>query len=196
MTDTGTQQIEALRSLNQQAAAWLVGISARALRDRVDAPRNPDGSYDAQQLVAWNQARIQPPELTDDEYERLLLIQDFAFERVLDGQIIAVMETMTELARRYGDAGILAMGRVFLDVWREQEACYRDNYREPTPAELERQEAERRRAEAHDLAIAELRLVIQCERCKKLRHGRRWMEGSPPAGYVVITGPCPRCNHE
>jgi len=196
MKDVGTQQIEVMKSLGQQAAAWLLGCTSRTLRDRADAPRKPDGTYDAQGLVAWNRSRITPPELTDDEHERLLLIKEFAIDRPLGGQIIAVFETMTELARRYGDAGILAMGRLFLDEWREQEASYRSDYREPTPEEQERQEAERRRVAACDAAIAELRLVIQCETCKRIRHGRTWEKASPPAGFMVVSGPCPRCSDD
>ena len=50
---TGIQQIAMMRGLRQQAAAALIGISARALRDHVDAPRREDGTYDALELVRW-----------------------------------------------------------------------------------------------------------------------------------------------
>jgi len=38
--------------LTQQEAAWLIGISPRALRD-MDAPRAEDGSYCPRALVEW-----------------------------------------------------------------------------------------------------------------------------------------------
>jgi hypothetical protein len=41
-----------LGSLPQGTAAWLVGMSTRAFRD-TDAPRKPDGTYDAVALVQW-----------------------------------------------------------------------------------------------------------------------------------------------
>jgi hypothetical protein len=47
---------ELLKSLPQNAAADLVGMSARSFRD-TDAPRNSDGSYDAKALVVWVQQR-------------------------------------------------------------------------------------------------------------------------------------------
>ncbi len=49
---TACQQIAMLRSLRQQAAAKLLGITPRALRDH-DALRNDDGSYDAFELTRW-----------------------------------------------------------------------------------------------------------------------------------------------
>ncbi len=46
-------QIEVMQGLRQGAAAWLIGLSARKLRDRTDAPRNKDGTYNAQELLAY-----------------------------------------------------------------------------------------------------------------------------------------------
>jgi phage terminase Nu1 subunit (DNA packaging protein) len=42
-----------LRRLNQQQAAYILGVTSRSLRDWPDAPRNDDGTYDAAPLVAW-----------------------------------------------------------------------------------------------------------------------------------------------
>ena len=51
---TAQQQIDALKTLTQAAASWLLGYkSSRSLRDAPDAPRNEDGSYNASDLVAW-----------------------------------------------------------------------------------------------------------------------------------------------
>lgn len=41
-----------LAELSQKAAAWIVGMTPRGLRD-TDCPRNQDGSYNARDLVAW-----------------------------------------------------------------------------------------------------------------------------------------------
>ncbi len=41
-----------LARLTQQEAAWLIGITPRALRD-MDAPRAVDGSYDGRTLIKW-----------------------------------------------------------------------------------------------------------------------------------------------
>jgi phage terminase Nu1 subunit (DNA packaging protein) len=41
-----------MRRLTQQEAAWLLGVTPRALRD-MDAPRAEDGSYCARTLVEW-----------------------------------------------------------------------------------------------------------------------------------------------
>ena len=48
---SGIQQ-DTMSSLTQQAAAWLLSISPRALRDQ-NAPRALDGTYNARDLVAW-----------------------------------------------------------------------------------------------------------------------------------------------
>ena len=47
-------EIKVLGSLSQGAAAWLLGISPRSLRDRNTLPRNPDGTYDAREVLAWH----------------------------------------------------------------------------------------------------------------------------------------------
>ncbi|HEY4313777.1 MAG TPA: hypothetical protein VGN12_30330 [Pirellulales bacterium] len=45
-----------MSELNQQSAAWLLGITPRALRD-TDAPREPGRTYVAKHLVQWHVAR-------------------------------------------------------------------------------------------------------------------------------------------
>jgi phage terminase Nu1 subunit (DNA packaging protein) len=42
-----------LEALPQVLAAWLLGISPRTLRDKVECPRNPNGSYSARAIVEW-----------------------------------------------------------------------------------------------------------------------------------------------
>jgi len=182
-----------METLSQQGAAWLLGITGRALRDRPDVPRSADGTYNARQLVEWARGRVEPPELTDDEVERLLLIRHFAVDCAMGPQIIPVMETLTELQRKYGDRGLVAMAQLFLSMWRVEEAIHREYFAEPTAAELARQETERRQRVMEEAARAELRIAVVCERCKKVRHGPRWVEGSPPAGFAAMPDTCPRC---
>src|SRR5689334_4674268 len=50
---TTRQQVDVLKSLTQGAAAHLLGLGPRVFRDKHDAPRNDDGTYDAVALVAW-----------------------------------------------------------------------------------------------------------------------------------------------
>jgi len=49
--------VKLMRKLAQRDAAWLLGISDRALRNHRDAPRGPGGLYNGQALVAWHAAR-------------------------------------------------------------------------------------------------------------------------------------------
>jgi len=63
---TATHQKAILRRLNQQAAAMLLSISPRTLRDR-DVPRNDDGTYDAVVLVARLLTEKQSRLPVDDE---------------------------------------------------------------------------------------------------------------------------------
>lgn len=54
---TANEQTEALKRLTQGAAAWLLGIGPRTLRDAADCPRNPDRTYNGQAVVRWHAAR-------------------------------------------------------------------------------------------------------------------------------------------
>jgi hypothetical protein len=49
-----------MESLSQGSAAWLMGVKPRTLRDRQAAPRNTDGTYNAQSLVAWHLKQGKP----------------------------------------------------------------------------------------------------------------------------------------
>ena len=63
---TSAEQIRVLRSLSQGAAAYLLGLSSRSVRDMEAAglPRNSDGSYDALAILAFlRRRRPEPPGL-------------------------------------------------------------------------------------------------------------------------------------
>lgn len=46
-------EVESLQCMTQGAAAWLIGLTARQLRNYKEAPRNDDGTYSGQRIVAW-----------------------------------------------------------------------------------------------------------------------------------------------
>ena len=48
------EQIEILQHLKQQSMAWLINRAPRTLRDRGDIPRQPDGTYNAKEVLAWS----------------------------------------------------------------------------------------------------------------------------------------------
>lgn len=57
---TANEQTEIMERLSQAPAAWLLGTTARSLRDLADCPRNPDGSYNGAELVKWDRRRVAP----------------------------------------------------------------------------------------------------------------------------------------
>ena len=107
---TGTEQIAVLQSLNQQAAAWLLNLNGRSLRDRPDIPRNVNGEYDARRLLEWAAGRLPEPNLTDADQERLLTIgEHYAGECSFACKAIA--EFGKDLEAKYGDAGLAVLAR-------------------------------------------------------------------------------------
>ena len=64
-----------LARVNQQQAAYLLGVTARSLRDWPEAPRNGDGTYDAQALVRWFVQRNAAANEFDNQRERLAAAQ-------------------------------------------------------------------------------------------------------------------------
>ena len=42
-----------LENLTQAQASWLLGISARSLRDQVTCPRNANQKYNGRALIGW-----------------------------------------------------------------------------------------------------------------------------------------------
>ena len=52
MANRGAADVELTR-LNQQQIAFICGVTSRSVRDWADAPRNSDGTYNAQEFIAW-----------------------------------------------------------------------------------------------------------------------------------------------
>lgn len=55
---TTRDQIRTLENVGQGAAAWLLNLNARRLRERSDIPRAGDGTYNARELLAWSKRNL------------------------------------------------------------------------------------------------------------------------------------------
>lgn len=103
MANRGSADVELAR-LNQQQVAYLLGVTARTVRDWADAPRNIDGSYDARAVVAWFTAKQGPATDADGERhptqrERLAAAQAEKVEvenRVRRGELVEVEQVGVE----------------------------------------------------------------------------------------------------
>lgn len=166
------------------------------MRDRLDVPRNDDGSYDARAVAEWSVGRRQLVDMTDAEVERCYCIADLLHEASyeLSGSVVA---TIRGLQTKYGERALATFGSVLLERWSYTVDRYPEDWRPPTDEEqqrYEREEQERQRAkDLDDAARAELRVAFVCDRCQKLRRGRRWVDEEPPVGYVVTDDVCPAC---
>ncbi len=192
---TRTQQIERLKRLGQQAAAWLIGCTAWALRDWPDAPRNADGTYNGRELVAWARDRLPRPAMTDDDVERLLVVQERLYGGYpSEGETLSIIDTLQDLRARYGESAWLVFVDLLIAEWAELDEPRRaEVFRVPTEAEIRHrvdQEIANQRANA---ARGRLQVAAICDYCGKLRRGQRWVKGEPPAGYVSVEGCCPQC---
>lgn len=186
---TAHQQIAVLRTLTQQAAAFLIGMSARALRDNPNVPRaTDDGRYDAKGLFKWWSGRIGTCKLNDEDLERAMILAD----DVGYGQWRGV-RLLRELQEKHGSAGLAAVSEIFLETWIEPGD--QDPGQEARPTETELRGAAQRAI--HELkqqaARDRLEIAIVCCRCGKLRCGRRWVKAKPRAGYFVKKSWCPAC---
>lgn len=183
---SGAAQIAVLKTLNQQAAAYLIGQTARNLRDRSDAPRNEDGTYDGAALVSWWRGRIDADAaLGDAEFERVLLFASLLSEGEpfgCEAAGITFVDEMRALRSKYGD-GVCAqlvdelVGN--LDFFTAE--MRRSAFRRPTDADL--LHAAREEADEHD-ARSRMRLVTVCDQCERWRFGRKWKNSVPPKGAI------------
>lgn len=188
---SGAQQITMMRSLSQQAAAWLTGRNGRSLRDDPTIPRAADGGYDAQELLEWASRRLPEPTLTNDQFERALVISQ---EITSAGFALpAFVDFLESLENDYGDSGLVAFVRQLLAECRQAIEDCPDADREPSAAELREEIQRRMEQERQHRARNRFELATVCEQCGRLRRGRDWVKGKPPAGFAVQTTTCPRC---
>ena len=199
---TGAQQIEVLKNLSQQAAAFLLGVSARTLRDHPDAPRCEDGAYDARTLLSSGMLQRDAPEFSVDELEKSFTIAE-AMNYEITPQMLRFLRGLKE---RHGDAGWSAVLGILIEYWSE---LVDPNEREPTDAEIrEKLEAEideriqRAQAEIderiqraqHERLTRQFKVAVRCDYCKKLRQGREWVKARTPIGYAESGSICPSCS--
>lgn len=167
-------QIKTLEKLTQASAARLLGISTRTLRDSYDAPRNGDGSYSGPALVAWSRDRLDRPELSESDHERVLQIRDVMEGcSVTEGEAAAIMGAMHELRQRYGEKVLLFLSDAVLASWGDMARVY-----EITSDHTE------------DV----FRFVVKCDRCARVRRGRKWVKADAPTGFRSLEDRCPDCS--
>lgn len=186
----GIEQIAEMKRLSQQAGAWLIGLSARKLRDNTSAPRNDDATYHAQQLLRWAADRQPRPELSDDDYERLLLVHEHGLHADDPTPAIAIIE---DLEHRHGAGVWLALGDVIRKAWRESVEA---NAIVDSPSVRAKRAAFEQQQREQDAARAELRIVCKCMDCGKIRRGRKWEKRNVPAAFAALDSYCPDCPAE
>jgi|GEM_PF-1144535 len=194
---TATEQIEVMKSLSQQAAGWLVGVTSRSLRDHPELPRNADGTYNAKELAAAPIASGTLPEVSADEVEKMLQIGEWlgmASTLDNDGSLLTVIALMESLRERHGNAGLALFASILLESWRDITSGWQ---REPTDTELREKLDNEFRDRLDREQKARLRRQFRgsfvCERCRKVRHGREWIKGRAPVGNIEMETICPAC---
>lgn len=194
---TAQGQIAAMKALKQGAVAWLLKMNGRSVRDRADIPRLESGAYDAQAVVAWvksGRGGDDAPELSEDELEVLRRVRDALWPDD-DRCGLSILEAINGLIARHGE-GVLAL------LWGEIETEWTEFFADADRSDMTRAEWRRERQKNEDsefasylrhCARARLRTAKQCERCGRVRHGRRWVK---PRGDVgpVENEPCPECD--
>jgi hypothetical protein len=164
---TAAEQLAELSRLRPAAAAALLGIAPRTLRDRLDLPRADGGRYDARELFAAARGRVDRPRLSDDERELIYQIADALTDPGLyNGPGLPAYRAAQRLVAQHGEGVLLVLvdrlGWLFQDAARYAGDC------EPQP----------------------LRPVV-CDYCGKVRRGEKWHKAPKPTDCVY--GCCPDC---
>jgi len=185
---TPDELIAAMERLPQTAAAWVIDVSARELRDH-PAPRDSDGRYDVRQLVAWQARRLKrPDDMSDVDQERMLTAAE-SVGVLNDATLPVLVEFVASLTQRYGDAGKLALFDAMFAEWlRQLDVALEID----TPEARRRHEAAERAVLERQQAVAELRYTHKC-RCGNIRRGSKWLKGKLPADHVELESVCPSC---
>lgn len=186
-----------LNRLTQSQAAWLIGRPASWLRDKSHlARRNTDGTYDGRELFRALASTIAPAELPDDDLEGVLYLAE-VFAGCCEGSRLGAIRILADVADRHGTPGLATVASELLAALRAAEALGPSpSCLPPTPEVIQA------RAEAQIAALPEwdarldLRVVGQCEECKRYRWGRRWLAPPWPRGYVAERTLCPECEKQ
>ena len=195
---TAVEQIRVLENLTQAAAARLVGVSPRTLRDHPEIPQTPAKRYDARDLLRWLSHRVEQPELDDADLERILVIAERLESEVCGEALLSsVSDAFQQLQQKYGQAALLAFSLALIERCdKRAESCRRFHQSPEQVRQAEehrrQEEAARRQREAEEAARDQLKVCVVCE-CGRLRRGRTWVNESPPPGYAVELDYCPTC---
>ena len=184
-----------MQRLPQSVAAWLVGLTPRALRDHASCPRNDDGTYDAKAVSAWSIGRRELANLTDEDVEQCYCISDLLHEALYESSG-PVVRAIRDLELKYGDKALVTFATLFFEEW--SRAADFEEGRTPASSkerlEWERREEEvRREGAAYEEARDNLLASWVCDQCGKLRRGRRWVDQEPPSSHIVLRDICPVC---
>ena len=184
---TAPQQIQVLHSLTQQAAADLLDMTPRHLRDQ-GAPRREDGTYDARDLLAWSAASTPTDHDIDDaDIERMLVIAEYLYVECLsDSALLVIVDYLREL-RKSGPARLAVFVAVLIEHW----GYFRDHLTEKIDDPLLPQNLMDEAAKSRAWEL--MRVAVKCEGCGKLRNGTTWAKGTPPNGFTVQLCNCPAC---
>ena len=157
-------------------------------------PRNDDGSYDAQKVLAHAIHKAPKPVFDDDMQETFLQAAEVVFcEEVLSHKLLELLETLDD---EYGDAALAAIVRkgiqqahdfyVFDDNPPDlSEKAIREEVAEDIEDHVRRRYSEERKRE--------LQAVHVCDHCKKIRRGHKWAKGNVPREKEVFGDICPTC---
>jgi hypothetical protein len=126
--------------------------------------------------------------LSDGETERLLVVAD-EIAPMADDRLPAMLEALDALRAKYGEHVLLLLWDEVLSTWREEVALT-----ETDEGVRQRQAEEERRRAAEEAARRRLAVAVQCERCGRVRRGRKWTKGGAPAGHAVTYSICPACS--
>lgn len=185
-------QIKMLGKLTQGAAAKLLGITARSLRDSHDAPRRDDGTYDAAEVVRWWGRRGDRPKMTEADEEIMAIVADLAYEVAPEIMARPLADRLMKLHQQHGAALLTELGDTVLRAVVKRagvEAAFAPQF-----DQIERTAIERAREQAaRTQAYAQLHVAVVCDGCGKVRRGKRWVKAQPPNGYIVEPGSCPDC---
>lgn len=189
-----------LQRLTQAQAAWLIGRPTSWLRDRADLLlRNPDGTYNARDLVRAFGSDVPPADLDDESLEGVLNLAD-TFVGGHEDTKRGIVRILTGIQARYGAAGMAAVATEFLDETKRWLAEFGESpyARKPTEKEIRAEAAARAEQQIAELpewnARLELRTLGKCEVCGLYRWGRQWLKPPAPAGHIIGGSTrCPAC---
>ncbi|MCP4592121.1 MAG: hypothetical protein GY842_15410 [bacterium] len=177
------------------ASDRLCSGSAWALRDWPNAPRNGDGTYDGRELVAWARDRLPRPESSDDDYERLPVIQEVLSDgEPRDSERLSIIDSLRNLRAKYGESVWRAFVDLLIREWADVDKQYQSEvFAIPSEADVRDRVVQKMVHWESRLARDKLQVATACELCSRLRRSRQWVKADPPEGHIVQRGCCPAC---